>query len=224
MSTHGDPMLLEQIAPLVRRALIRHRAMAMRGELDRADSALREEIGRQADLGNNLDVIALAMLRAELLHLDERDAAALEQFELLIRPRLDRLDLTTRLAVEQNHIDLRTDRLGPDTARAVSDLYHLYDRKQAADVEWSDNLNLAVALEAIEEDNHRKALSALWYEAIRTYRLGCWGVHRVALRRLGQEWLRIGEPADAAYCAILARDDGLARSVADDLLGAWTQR
>src|SRR4051794_13746982 len=123
MRTHGGPMLLEQINPVVRRALIRHRAMAMRGELGQAGTALREEIGRQAGLGNNLDVIALAMLRAELLYLDERNAAALEQFELMIRPRLDQLDLTTRLTVEQNHIDLRIDRLGPDTASAVSDFY-----------------------------------------------------------------------------------------------------
>src|SRR5688572_7799875 len=121
MRIHGGPMLIEQISPLVRRALIGHRDKAMRGELDRADTALREEIGQQAGLDNNLDVIALAMLRAELLHLDGRDAAALEQFELLIRPRLDRLDFTTRIVVEQNHIDLRIARLGPDTARVVSD-------------------------------------------------------------------------------------------------------
>jgi len=216
--THDTPMLLEQVNPEVRQELVRQRASAMRGELDRADSALRDLLARQAGSGNDIDVVALAMSRAELLQLDERAAAAMEQFQVLIRPRLDRLDLPIRLAVEQNYVDLKTDPIGPDAAGGVSDFYHLYDRKQAAAVEWSDNLNLAVALEAIEKQNHRKALSALWYEAIRTYRLGCWGVHRVAMRRLGEEWLRIGEPADAAYCAILSLDDGLAGAVADDLL------
>src|SRR5207253_1936876 len=84
--------------------------------LERADSALRDLLARQAGSGNDIDVVALAMSRAELLHLDERASAAMEQFEIVIRPRLDRLDLPTRLAVEQNHIDLRIDPIGPDTA------------------------------------------------------------------------------------------------------------
>jgi hypothetical protein len=114
----------------------------MRGELDRADFALRDLLARQAGSGNDIEVVALAISRAELLHLNERVGAAMEQFEILIRPRLNRLDLPTRLAVEQNHIDLRTDPIEPDAAGAVSDFYHLYDRKQAAAVEWGENWGL----------------------------------------------------------------------------------
>src|SRR5205823_6160115 len=111
MRTHGAPMLIERATPPVRQALIGFRGMAMRGELEKVDSALREELSRRAGSGNDLDVIVLAMLRAEILYLDGQDALALEQFELLIRPRIDRLDLSTRLTVEQNHIEIRTHRL-----------------------------------------------------------------------------------------------------------------
>ncbi|MDR3638811.1 MAG: hypothetical protein P4L84_33700 [Isosphaeraceae bacterium] len=218
MRTQGEPALLELISAQVRRTLITHREMAMRGDLEKADSALRDEITQHAGLGKDLEVVALAMLRAELLYLDEQDTLAREQFEVLIRPRLNRLDLPIRFAVEQNHIDLRINRFGPDAAGAVSEFYHLADRRRVADVEWRDSDELAAALEAIEDGNHRKAMSALWYTAVRTYRQGYWGSHRVAMRRLGQEWLRIGKPADAAYCAILAQDDRLARSVAEELL------
>jgi hypothetical protein len=211
-------MFLEKVSPQVRRELVRQRMVAMRGGLEQADLALRQQLTQQASPDNDVDFVALAMTRAELFQLDNRIEPALEQFNVLIRPRLDRLNLEIRLVVEQNDIELRSDPHGPDAASAVSDFYHHYDRKRMADVEWGDNLNLAIAIEAIDDDHHREAMSALWYESIRTFRLGCWGVHRTAMRRLGQEWLRIGESVEAVYCAILSRDDKLIGAVADDLL------
>ncbi|MDB5352139.1 MAG: hypothetical protein JWN86_3386 [Planctomycetota bacterium] len=66
--------------------------------------------------------------------------------------------------------------------------------------------------------NHKEAMASFWREALRTYRQGCWIVHREALGRLGRGWLSIGEPIDAAFCAVLSEDEKLAESVAEDVL------
>src|SRR5262249_42631445 len=148
--------------------------------------------------GRELEVVALAMLRAELLHLDCQDGAAVEQFDLLILPRLDRVGKAARFVVEQNQVWLK---LAQFQQEAAAEFYHLHDRQRTAGFEWGSEREFASAQEALEEGKHHQALAALWRGVVRTYRQGCWQVHDLAVCRLGKEWLRIGEPIEAVYCA-----------------------
>src|SRR5262249_50623340 len=156
--------LLERVTPAVRRAAVRHRREAMRGRLDGALDGLRLEIARAMANGLTEDVIFLAMLKAELLHIEGQESLAVDQFESVIRPRLGEGSFRLRSIVESNQIGIGLDLFDQ---RAGEEYYHLVDRMRIAGVELQDARAIARAWAAVEEGKHSEALSAIWGEVVR---------------------------------------------------------
>src|SRR5437667_150922 len=71
---------------------------------------------------------------------------------------------------------------------------------------------------AAAEGKHAKAIQGFWQELVRTYRQGCWRAHRWASARLARQCLQCGLPHEAAWYAVAALDDDLAKQAAKGLL------
>ncbi|MDB5352140.1 MAG: uncharacterized protein JWN86_3387 [Planctomycetota bacterium] len=125
-----NTLLLESVTPEVRHALIDLRVMAMRGIIAASLKKLSQTIGDRTAANHIADVVALAMLRSEILHLEERHDEAREQFDQAIRPRLASLGSLSRFAVRQNYVDLRSQLQNADFADSVDDFYHLQDLRK----------------------------------------------------------------------------------------------
>jgi hypothetical protein len=80
--------MMERIHAAVYRLLIRYRCLAMRGQL--ADILPNIEQLRSSEFaaGRTLEALAVAMLHAELLHLNEQDEESTGLFEFVIMPGL----------------------------------------------------------------------------------------------------------------------------------------
>jgi hypothetical protein len=215
MSTVATTLLLDEIDPRTRLDLIRARRLGMNGRLETASSLLDDKVDACSGTGRSLDAVALAMLKAELLHLDSQDAKAIEVFNNAVWPRLQDLPVDVGFAVEHNRSDIEFGLWSPTSGTTF---YQLIDRQTLAGFRLSDSYEVAAAEEAVAEGKHNEALAAIWRELTRTYRQACWRPIRWATRRMARECLAIGLPDEAAYHAVIAQDDKLAKKAAEHLL------
>lgn len=194
-----DTLLVAAASPGVRKLLIRARAAAMRGRLAEALVGIdRELAGLPA--GPGADGVALGLLKAELLHLDRDDEAAIQALDALARPRASGLPDTVQFVLEGNAADVRMTRPSHGDVDAY---YHLIDRRRQAGHEWLDYLDIVVALDEQAAGRHGEAAAALWRDIVRAYRQGYWRAKLWADARYARLCLQVGELESAAYHTVL---------------------
>src|SRR4051794_9070626 len=99
MKLADDTVILDMVSPGVRKLLVGERVRAMRGRLADAVAALDGALVFHAG-GADADVVALGLLKAELLHLNRDEAAALDTLKSVVIPRKDRLPQPVHFTVE----------------------------------------------------------------------------------------------------------------------------
>ena len=78
--TKNEPLFLETVTPTVRRLLISERLDAMRGNISTVLPRFAQYI-YQIQPNKTHDIVALGLLKAELLHLDSRPEEGLEVYK-----------------------------------------------------------------------------------------------------------------------------------------------
>ncbi len=207
-------LLLEQIDPRSRIDLVAARRKAMGGQLDAALAQLDDRI-RAGNDSRLLDLVALTMLKAELLLLDGRADRSKEVFDHMLVPRLGQLSPELSIVIEHNRNDVELALLTPESGRSF---YDLVDRQRLVGLELADASEIADAQDAAADGKHYEALPSFWREVTRTYRQACWRPHRWAAKWIARECLQIGLPHEAAYHIVVAQDGKLAKEVGDQLL------
>lgn len=210
----GNKLFLESVSPAVRIVLVRERVRAMQGQFDEALHALEQAVQLVGD-ERIRDVVALATLRAELLHLNRQDREALIWYRERVLPQKDQLDTEEQFVVEQNLADLEFSTWSPN---AGTTFYGLVDRRRLAGFEWFDAEAVLAAQNAAAEGKHYEALPVFWQQSVRAYLQGCWLSARLAAVRFAGEALQLGLLIDAAYHAVTAPREELVERVAEAVL------
>ena len=182
-----------------------------------ARDALRSlgDVVRLVEKDRPHDVVGLALLQAELLHLDLLHGEALAVMDKVVIRHLDSLTPAERFSVEQNRSDLQFYLQG-DTAH----FYNIVDQKRLLDFEWLDYRDLFSAKQDADSGKHFETLSVLWQQHRRAYLHGCWLAQRWTNSLLARECIHLKEWEDAVHHAILARDDALFADIADGILSS----
>jgi hypothetical protein len=203
----------QKLDPEVRQLLIQSRCLAMRGELPRALADLDALTATETRKGRGLEKLFTAMLRVELLHLDDQDEECIKLFDSVIMPGLEGLPMEVVIIAGYN----RQEGLMA-LFRPIEDFHSLVAQARAMGFELSDANMLLSAETYAARGDHFKALPAFWQEVVRTFRQGCWKASRWATTRLARECLQVGFPHEAAWYAVLSLDEELARQAAQALL------
>ncbi|MGE0822586.1 MAG: hypothetical protein AB7G75_07570 [Candidatus Binatia bacterium] len=209
-------MLLQRLSPKIRLMMIQARSRAMKGDLPVA----LNEIDRSAECKENhqesfFDLIALVLLKSELLYLDGQEKESVEVFRVHLQPRLKDLPEEFRFVLEDNLTHVR---LALFEGTAATDFYRLVDRQRLAKFELSDTSRLIAAQEAASQDKHFDAVHYLWTELVRTFQFTSWRSYERASQQLAAEYLTIGFLTGAAYYSVMALDLALAAKVGDSLV------
>src|SRR5258708_2832076 len=109
----SNKLLIESVTPAVRKALVRERVRAMRGQFDGALHAI-DRAGQLVGVDRPRDLVALWLLKAELLHLNRRDEDALQFYRDHVLPFKELLDTEEQFVLEQNLADLEFSALSRD--------------------------------------------------------------------------------------------------------------
>jgi hypothetical protein len=161
------------------------------------------------------DRIALELIKAEFLYLDCRDQEALEVIEHAIHTAPPETPQALMFVLRNNRSEAGFELFHRDSSL---DFYRLADEQQLAGFQLFNALEIVSGEESAAAGRHFDALPIFWRELVRTYQLGCWRPFRWACKRMAQECLALGELADAAYYAILAREGNVAEAVGKRLL------
>jgi hypothetical protein len=215
MNTSSNQLLLDQVSGATRLTLVKARRLAMRGSLAESLSLIDAQVGRCSATQKESDHIALALLKAELLHLDIQDQKALDIFDAVLVPRMAKLSDDLRFIIENNRNDVAFSLFSPTSA---TDFYHLVDRQSLVGFDIWDSRSVAIAEEAVAEGKHNQALAAFWRELVRAYRQGCWRPFHWAAKRMARECLDLGLPHEAVYHTLVAQVDKLVEQIGVHLL------
>jgi hypothetical protein len=186
----------------------------MMGDVPTALASLEEVLASPGLPG--MDVVCIALLKSEILYLDDREHDALQVFREHIDARLEHLPPDHALILSDNRHMLSTF-LERTSGR---DFYFTVDARRIANVDLWDASTLLEATEAADEDKHFQALPLVWGEYLRAYRTGSWRSLLVTGRHLAQEFLRLHALDEAALQAAIARDDKLAKKIGDELVSS----
>lgn len=91
MSRYADELLLGQVEPKTRLRLVDARRKAFGGHIDLALASLTGEIDALDNSEKLFDLIALSLLKAELLYLNRQERQAIEVFDSIISPNAKQL-------------------------------------------------------------------------------------------------------------------------------------
>lgn len=212
--TAGSRLLLESVSPAVRKVLVRERIRAMQGDLDEALRGLDRAIEIAGD-ERVRDVVSLATVKAELLHLNRQDAEALRWYRERVLPLKARLEAEEQLVVDQNLADLELVTWSPD---ADATLYNLVDRRRLTSFDWFDAHDILSAHDAASAGKHYEALPIIWRQVVRAYLQGCWFSARWATRRMAEEALQLRSYVEASFHAVIAPHKELVERLAGGVL------
>jgi len=203
--------MYKQVSPSVRNTAVVARSLAIMGRLPDALSRI-EECRREGASFSALDAVALWMVEAELRHLDAQDAEALDLFDTKIGPYLPELPDQVVIIIARNRSDVSLSLFKPD------DFYGIVDHGRQAGVELWRNEALFDAMNAASEGEYFKSLPAIWRELHRSYVQGCWGPYRFASLHMAKQCLQLGLVSEAAFHAIISRDEKAAKEVGEHML------
>src|SRR5262249_32610640 len=150
------------------------------------------------------DVVALGLLKAELLHLNRDENDALEVINAVVLPRMGKLTESVQFVVEGNFASMQFASL---SGYAAGTFYHLVDRRRQVGHEWTDSDDLMEAQEAVERGRIAEAVAPLWRELVRSYRQGYWVISRSAEVRFAKLCLGLGDLEKAAYHTVIGDED-----------------
>ena len=138
----------------------------------RAEETLRSlgDAVRLVEKDRPHDVVVLALLQAEFLHLDLLHGQALAVMDKVVNPHLGSLSPAERFSVEQNRSDLQF--YSPKAGTAL--FYNIVDQKRLLDFEWLDYRDLFSAKQDADRGKHFETLPVLWQQHRRAYLHGCW--------------------------------------------------
>jgi hypothetical protein len=187
----------------------------MRDGSARAIQLLEKLAADTADDSSVVTRVMLAMLKAEILHLDGADAEALKVFDDHITQHFGDLSTDHEIVVRHNYNDVQSSLWSPEATRAF---YNLVDQQRIVGFDLTDSSAILGAKNAAAQGKHYKALPDLWNELRRTYRQGCWRAHRWAAKDFADECMQLGWPDEACTHAILALDEPSAKRAGDQLL------
>jgi hypothetical protein len=207
-------LLVESVAPAVRKVLVRERIRAMRGGLDDALRRLDETV-RTVAKDCVREVVSLAMLKAELLYLDRQYGTALAYFQERVLPLKPSLETSEQFAVEQNLADLEFSTWSPT---AGTTFYGSVDRRRIAGFEFFDAREVLEGHQAAAAGKHYEALPIFWRQSVHAYLQGSWQSCRLAAKRMAEESLQLGSLVDAAFYAITSSVEELAKPLAEAVL------
>lgn len=208
--------MISRLTPDTRRFLINCRCRAMRHGGAPIVRLIDERSASSASELPVLDQVALALLKAEILYLDCREAEALEVFRTSVDPQLDSLPQEVRFAVGQNRRDVAWGTaVGEDVFRQAE---RLYDQRQLAGVQLWDPQAMVRAYEAATGGRHYEALPTLWRELANSYHQLSWLHYRQASRRMVKEFLQLGWAYSADFYVLEALDLESAKVIADHLI------
>jgi hypothetical protein len=155
------------------------------------------------------------MTKAEVLHLDCQDEAALRVISAEVLPLLTTLPEDVALVARENEAEVKRNlwHLGMS-----DETLSLRDEARVGNLEITDFRAHVFATSSAVRGEHYDAISALWGETIRTYRLDAWLPHRWARSALAEELLRVGRPVEAVAHAVVGLDPKLAKSSGENVL------
>lgn len=212
--------MISGLTPDTRRFLINCRCRAMRQGGAPVVGLIDERSASSASELPVLDQVALALLKAEILYLDCREAEALEVFRTSVDPQLDSVPQEVRFAVGQNRRDVAWGTAADEDVFRQAE--RLYDQRQLAGVQLWDPQAMVRAYEAAAGGRHYEALPPLWRELTNSYHQGSWLYYRQASKRMVREFLQIGWAHSADFYMLEALDSESAKVIADHLI-RWRQ-
>lgn len=208
-------MIVGEIRGRTRAQIVRLRCIAMRDGSARAiefHAAIEAELARDPNVASK---VAVALLKAEILHLDGDDAQALKVFQDDITQYLADLSSDFEIIVRHNYNDVQAALWSPGATR---EFYDLVDHQRIARFSPTNSSAILGAKNAAALGKHYDALPDLWNELRRTYGQGCWRAHRWALQDFADECLQLGWPDEACQHAILAQDESSAKRAGEQLI------
>ncbi|HZZ80634.1 MAG TPA: hypothetical protein VFE62_19175 [Gemmataceae bacterium] len=207
--------LIERASPGVRRLLVKQRVQAMNGRLDESLTFLNAAINILSS-DQLYDRIAIALLSAELLHLELRDEESVAIMKKEVTPHLASLPPEERFGIEQNLSDI----LFPLHPIGYSLFYNVVDQRQMVNFDWLDYRELFEAKQEAEGGNHFKALPILWQQHRRAYLHGCWRVRGWTHGLLARECVQLNQWEDAVHNVVFAPDDQLVKAITAGIIAA----
>jgi hypothetical protein len=207
--------MLEHLAPTTRSTLIRARVVAILGDLPSA-CAIIEEALTPSGASGHVALVALWMLKAELLHLNCEDTSALEIFRDRIDPLLPFVPEDVAVVAGFNRSDVSFAAFSPDN------FYSLVDHGRVARVDLWRHESLLDASSASSKGDLYKAVPAIWRELDRAYLQGCWRPYQLASVHMARECLELGLAGEATFNAIMSRNEETAKQVGHHVLRAGT--
>ncbi|HWB14477.1 MAG TPA: hypothetical protein VG826_34950 [Pirellulales bacterium] len=208
----SETALLERVSPAVRKLLVTTRIRAMEQGSEGVTQSLQDSIGLVGG-DHPRDAIALAMLKAELLHLDYAHGEAIAVMAEVVSPRLPVLTPKERFAVEQNRSDLQL-----YVGEGGADLfYNIVDQKRLVEFDWLDFRQLFSAKQGAERGKHYETLPILWQQHRRAYLYNCWRAQQWTNQLLANECVALKAWEDALHHAILAQHEDIMPLIAEGL-------
>ena len=189
--------------------------LAFRGEVESALSSFDTFLLR--DNTCNIDIAAVSLAKAELLFLDGKFLAALEEFENRLDGLVEKLPDDLRIPVVSNRSDVVFRRLD---FGGIGGHYLLADQKRIAGIEYSNDSEVLYAYRQSIAGKSYNSLPVFWKELKRTYQQKQWREFRKACEYMSDQCIRIGELPEAAYHAAISCSSDAANVLVTTLLNS----
>lgn len=204
--------LADLLDPRVRINIARSLSGSMRGHLARMISLIRDG---SCDT-STADHIGRAVALAHLFHLNGEAEKALAILDETLSSGMEGIPEEIRLIVEQNRIDASFAK-GLPTSDDFERRHGQIDRRHLLGVSFGDaNALIEAAASSVDGKNYDSLpVYNSWLFA--AYRRFDWFRIRQGSEYLCRELIRIGQPIQAGFCAILSESEEAARLVAEHL-------
>jgi hypothetical protein len=205
--------MIELAQSRIREVLARCRATAYLGKKQAAIQLAESELNKTTVSVTEGDSLAVAMLKAEILHLDMNDEDALKVFDTEIEPLLSSIPHKYQVVAGHNRGDILSGLLKFD-----SQYYLLLDEAKVGAVDLWNPQGLYNAMQYATADKLYESISTVWREILRTYNQGCWRAFRPACRLMAEQCVRAGFTGRAVYYAVISVDKEAAQRIAAALM------
>lgn len=189
---------------------LRWRLRAMRGESEE----VLQEIGVPEDnvASGYSEECQDLLLVAEILHLSGKHDEAHAVFSKHLGPILESQDLPTEdsATLASCYQSISLSRGGKEP---LIGFYESVDDRRLSAAMWEDEHHALLGIDAAEADKHFDAMGHLLLALRRAFRRSSWGAFRTAATRLARECVRATCFCDAAFYAVLAREEKLTSHV-----------
>jgi hypothetical protein len=206
------PVLADSLSPRVRANIARAFSESMRGRTLEMMTLLRN---RRFDTSAT-DAVGRGVARAHLLHLNRQSSEALAALDEILSSKVFKLSEETRLVVEQNRVDVCFG-MGFPVYDEVERHYGQIDRRRLLGVTFGHADAILDATAASLDGKNYDSLPIYYSLLFDAYRRFDWLRIREGAEYLCRELLRVHQPVQAAFCAVLSESKDIAHLVADHM-------